>query len=120
MEPMLADAHYAMLERLIDGVNYYECSEEEKESIRHLDGIKMCRPRANVQRGLYKIEPLGRAALDAYRKDKFYKKKDYIILHPENPSRHFRPCGYHCFGCFHQVIFLFWRLIVFRICPKRH
>ena len=80
MEPMLADAHYAMLERLIDGVNYYECSEEEKESIRHLDGIKMCRPRANVQRGLYKIESLGRAALDAYRKDKFYKKIQIINL----------------------------------------
>lgn len=80
MEPMLADAYYAMLERLVDGVNYYKCDETEQETLRYLDSLKMCRPRANVQRGLYKIEPLGRAMMDMHRKDKLHKKIQIINL----------------------------------------
>lgn len=84
---MLADIHYDMLERLVDGVNFYECSEDEKVSIRHLEDLKMCRPHANIQRGLYKIEPLGRAALDTYHREVEAQLREKEALRLEMEAR---------------------------------
>lgn len=61
------EAQYAMMERLLDGVDRDALSAREKDIITFLDGEGIAEPRAYVQEGLWVITQKGEAILELHR-----------------------------------------------------